>query len=231
LTQDLNRRYLDNRISAYSSSSQELRASRTGELATREIDTLENLMRITGYKELETLKEKSILDLGCGDQFIGPCILSRGGKYIPIDYDVADFNKDLLPYKKNEFDMIISLAVIEHISNVSNYMGEILRVLKPGGIVYLTTPNFRFCYKSFFNDPTHVKPYTEKSIERLLKIWGFEQIATYPGVRCKSDWFYLGKFRFLKCAYIPFRNKIKFIPTFFSGRATSVIALAKKPER
>ena len=231
MKKDLNYRYLKNRIFSYGPIYSEIKKLRTGDLATREIDTLENLLRLSGHTQFGTLNSKSILDLGAGDEFIGPCIKSRGGKYSPIDYDTADFNFDALPFTDNEFDLILSLAVIEHISNVSNYMSEIIRVLKPGGILYLTTPNFRYCYKSFFDDPTHVRPYTDKSIERLLRIWGFSNLTTFPGVRCKGDWFYKGKWRFFKCAHIPFNKRRKFIPDFLTGRATSVIAIAKKPDK
>ena len=229
MKQDFNSRYLENRLAKYSPDQNEVNRQRTSNLAAREIDTLQNLLKLSGHTNLVSFSDKSILDLGCGDKFIGPCVSERGGKYFPIDYDTADFNTDPLPYNDHEFDIIVSLAVIEHISNVSNYMSEILRVLKPGGIIYLSTPNFRFCYKSFFNDPTHVKPYTDKSVERLLNIWGFEKVKTFPGARCKSNWFYQGAWRFIKCAFIPFRNRYRFIPHFLSGRSTSVIAVGKKP--
>ena len=227
---DLQSRYLSNRVSTYASKSDGIHKWRTDNLAIREIDTLEQLLRLSGHQHLGSLFNRSILDLGCGDQFIGPCIQDRGGDYYPIDYEDADFNVDPLPFHDDQFDLVISLAVIEHISEVSNYMAEVCRVLKPGGVLYLTTPNFRFCYKSFYDDPTHVKPYTDISIKRLLDLWGFIDVATFPGVRCKHNWFYKGKWRFTKCAYLPFRSHRRYIPEFFSGRSTSVIAIGKKEE-
>lgn len=225
---DLNRRYLETRNSNYTVGSSSVRKQRIGDLATREIDTLENLLDISNFSSGFCFSGKAILDLGSGDQFIAPCLKARGADYVPIDYDQADFNVDSLPFPDKNFDIVISLAVIEHITNVSNYMTEIYRILKPGGILYISTPNFRFCYKSFFDDPTHVRPYTEKSIKRLLQMWSYRDVVVFPGVRCKSNWFYQGKWRFMKCALIPFRNRRKFIPNVLTGRSTSIIAIAIK---
>ena len=173
---------------------------------------------------------KEFLDLGAGDQFLRDHVNTLGTKYYPIDYDQADFNKDNLPYSNNRFDVIFSLAVIEHLYNIDHFLSEVYRILKPGGIFYLSTPNFKYCYKSFYDDPTHVKPYTDESIGKTLAIFGFESVNTFPGVRCKVDWFYTNKLRFLISASIPFRKDRWFLPPFLTGRATSVIAICCKPK-
>jgi len=46
-----------------------------------------------------------------------------------------------LPFKDNSFDAIVSVSVLEHTSNPQQYMGELLRVLKPEGKFYLAFPN------------------------------------------------------------------------------------------
>ena len=72
---DLQSRYLSNRVSRLSASKSDgIHKWRTDNLAIREIDTLEQLLRLSGHKHLGSLFNESILDLGCGDQFIGPCI-------------------------------------------------------------------------------------------------------------------------------------------------------------
>lgn len=142
-----------------------------------------------------------------------------------MDYDTADFNKDALPFSENSFDIVISLAVIEHISNISNFLSEVRRVLKPGEIFYLSTPNFRYCYDTFYNDPTHVRPFTDVGLQKALEIAGFDAVHTFPGARCKSDWFYKGKYRFEKCASLLFSKKKWYTPNALVGRATSVIAV------
>jgi len=202
---------------------------RSSNFAAREIDTFCRLLRLANLNESFRWKDKTFLDLGAGDQFLKPKITELGAKYHPIDYDLADFNKDELPYTSNSIDLIFSLAVIEHIYNIDHFLGQVYRLLKPGGIFYLSTPNFKYCYKSFYNDPTHVRPFTEVSIYKVLSIFGFENISTYPGLRSKSDWFYTNRFRFFISANLLTKEEKWFLPSIFSGKATSVIAICCKP--
>ena len=49
-------------------------------------------------------------------------------------------NGDKLPFKDNSFDVVLSLAVLEHVKNPWIHAQEIIRVLKPGGIIYADVP-------------------------------------------------------------------------------------------
>lgn len=46
-----------------------------------------------------------------------------------------------LPYPDELFDIVISLHVIEHTRNPGQYLAELVRVLRPGGVVFLDVPN------------------------------------------------------------------------------------------
>ena len=135
---------------------------------------------------------------------------------------------DRYPLEDESIDLVISLAVIEHIENIDNYLNEIMRVLVKGGTVYVTTPNFKYCYDNFYDDPTHVRPFTEISLEKNFSMYSYKNIRLYPGLRCKPIYMYKQKNAFWRAAHIPFIKKNKFIPEFLSGRATSVILLAQK---
>jgi SAM-dependent methyltransferase len=58
---------------------------------------------------------------------------------IPIDYGVDLLNR--LPYEDASFDVILLVEVIEHLENHRVALGELSRVLKPNGVLILTTPN------------------------------------------------------------------------------------------
>ncbi len=58
---------------------------------------------------------------------------------IPIDRGV-DLLKGL-PYAAESFDIVLLVEVIEHLANHQVAIGEVARVLKPGGVLILTTPN------------------------------------------------------------------------------------------
>lgn len=193
----------------------------------REIQTFLNLYTLSYSRDFD-FAQKAIVDLGAGDKFIQNPLEVRGAKYLPLDIDDIDFNVDKFPFENESIDAVISLAVIEHIENVDNYLNEIMRVLVKGGIVYLTTPNFKYCYKEFYNDPTHVKPFTEISLERLMEMYSFSEISVYPGLRCKPDYMYTRHNAFEKAAKIPFVNNISFLPEWIHGRATSVALFAVK---
>jgi len=98
-----------------------------------------------------------VLDLGCGNGFMTPFILERGGIYEGTDisknlimiarkkyrqeiknklvnFKVGEATK--LPYADKSFDMVISFAVLHHIPSPNlrqKFFKEAARVLKPGG--------------------------------------------------------------------------------------------------
>jgi 2-polyprenyl-3-methyl-5-hydroxy-6-metoxy-1,4-benzoquinol methylase len=55
--------------------------------------------------------------------------------------DVVEPNAPL-PYADARFDVVVSMDVIEHVADPLAWTREALRVLKPGGTLFLTTPNY-----------------------------------------------------------------------------------------
>ena len=55
--------------------------------------------------------------------------------------EVVLYDGRSLPYGREQFDIIFSIHVIEHVVHVRAYLEELFRVLKPGGIVFLDFPN------------------------------------------------------------------------------------------
>lgn len=96
---------------------------------------------------------KTVLDVSCkeGDvlQALKPRGFTlRGSNYepsgpaldgIPIDYGVNLLQR--LPYDDASFDTVLLVEVIEHLENHRIALSELARVLKPGGVLLLTTPN------------------------------------------------------------------------------------------
>ena len=52
--------------------------------------------------------------------------------------DICENNESII--KNNSFDMVVCTEVLEHTTNPFNAVIEIYRILKPKGIVYVTTP-------------------------------------------------------------------------------------------
>lgn len=79
-------------------------------------------------------------------------------KYSNVPICKVNLNTDILPYQDDLFDLVTCSEVIEHLENYRQVVREIYRVLKPGGICILTTPNIlnmnsrlRFFNSGFYN--------------------------------------------------------------------------------
>ena len=82
-----------------------------------------------------------------------------------------------------EFDVIISSETIEHINNPREEISNIFKLLRKGGLFYVTTPNFdsylRRLLKAKFNIieyPEHLCYYTKSTLNRLLSQTGFSRV-------------------------------------------------------
>jgi SAM-dependent methyltransferase len=82
-----------------------------------------------------------------------------------IKVDVVDLNDGKLPYPDRHFELVTFTEVAEHLENYRAVVREIYRILKPGGIVIITTPNvlnmksrMRFLSAGFWSmfGPLHV---------------------------------------------------------------------------
>jgi SAM-dependent methyltransferase len=132
-----------------------------------------------------------VLDLGCGTGQNGrfvreilPAIEFYGVDMIPPEsvpefyrYSFVDIDNDDLPYPDQTFDAVVFTHVIEHLAHPFRVAGEIGRVLKKGGMVYVETPNWTsalvpsFGFRreqlqpfNFYDDPTHSKPWSKQGL-------------------------------------------------------------------
>ena len=83
---------------------------------------------------LQSLQNRRFALRGTNFEASGP---DRNG--IPIDYNVD--LRQRLPYDDSSFDVVLLVEVIEHLSDHQAAIGELARILKPGGCLILTTPN------------------------------------------------------------------------------------------
>lgn len=101
--------------------------------------------------------KSAYLDCGCGDgEFTLQMANKIGTKNIYgieiIDSEIKKAKKNgikvnkvdldsIFPYPDNKFSVITAIQVIEHLFEVDNFVSEIYRILKPGGIVVISTEN------------------------------------------------------------------------------------------
>ncbi len=75
-----------------------------------------------------------------------------------VRVDVANVNTEPLPYPDASFDLVTCTEVIEHLEHFRFALREIHRVLRPGGVCIVSTPNvlnlrsrLRYLFFGFFN--------------------------------------------------------------------------------
>jgi len=125
---------------------------------------------------------------------INPKILENFQKKHRLKISKADIQKDKLPFKDNQFHLIVFCEVFEHLGvNPLKTIRELHRMLKPQGILLLTTPNLYALHKSIrfmlgrsFNNPYdefkkvetfgymgHIREYSNREIKDILTKSGF----------------------------------------------------------
>ncbi|WP_422361702.1 class I SAM-dependent methyltransferase [Reichenbachiella sp.] len=99
-------------------------------------------------------------------------------KGITVNY--GKLNPDNYPIK--DFDIIVSIEVIEHINNPLEEASNIYSLLRSGGLFYVTTPNFNAIERYYLGEaykvigyPEHLIYFTPKTLHYLMKKVGFEK--------------------------------------------------------
>lgn len=89
---------------------------------------------------------------------------------------------DLSAFSTGSLDAVFESNVLEHLAGpvLSATLSEIRRTLKPGGVFIAVQPNFRYCYRTYFDDYTHVQVFTHVSLVDLLTSSGFEILSAEP---------------------------------------------------
>jgi hypothetical protein len=94
----------------------------------------------------------------------------------------------------------------------------------------VVTPNFTYDYKNFYDDPTHINPFTVNKLTEVLKLFNFNKIKIVPWVVKKSVFFWKIPFKFFVCRYflIASNDTNIPIPSFFKGQTKSILSISKK---
>lgn len=150
-----------------------------------------------------------VLEVGCGEGRGVPLLVDSSKNFTAVDkiqsvidslqlrFPQASFQQMNIPpltgLKDNAYDLVVTFQVIEHIQDDALFLKEIHRVLKPGGIALITTPNRRM---SLTRNPWHIREYLASELKALTAsffskvtmkgITGNEKVMAYYNENKKS---------------------------------------------
>jgi SAM-dependent methyltransferase len=128
---------------------------------------------------LEGARDSIVLDIGSGDSSQERLKKAPGCRVYKIDYPLthARYNNppdvfgdaQALPFASASVDCALLLEVIEHVAHADRAIGEVARILKPGGSLYISAP---------FSYPIHDAP----SDYRRFTLYGMNHMLTSNGL-------------------------------------------------
>jgi ubiquinone/menaquinone biosynthesis C-methylase UbiE len=136
---------------------------------------------------LTSLKDTVILDVGCGAGAYGKFALKHGASsVVGLDLNQKYFKKQTaeekvqasgirLPFKDSSFNVVFMIEVLEHLPSEQKALNEAKRVLKQGGLLFITVPN------KFYPFETHGMKLGSTFINNILGI-GIPFLSWMPQV-------------------------------------------------
>jgi hypothetical protein len=116
------------------------------------------------------------IDCGSGDRTYGDRRL-LSFEYLPFELPDVFGDGRVLPFRDAAFDVVFSQAVMEHMSDPFQAARELVRILKPGGLLYA---------ESAFMQPLHAVPYHFFNTTP----WGIEELFVRNGLESAGvEWF------------------------------------------
>lgn len=159
------------------------------------------LQRLDAYDDflapiLDVDSEAWALDLGCGRGEWLEKLHQRGFNVHGVDLDASMLQsckdkglrvycQDALAYLKSQPDssqsVVTAFHVVEHITfdQLRTLLAQAMRVLKPAGLLILETPNpenLVVATRSFYLDPTHLRPIPPELLTFLVRHAGYETV-------------------------------------------------------
>jgi SAM-dependent methyltransferase len=131
----------------------------------------------------------TVADIGCFGWLLGDATLASGATLIGVDQaeppgrpahaKFAHGSGPVIDIPDDACDLVVAGHVLEHVLDGVAFAAELLRIVKPGGLLWIETPSELGCqsvssdnpqdhrFLSFWDDPTHIRPWTPAALYRL----------------------------------------------------------------
>lgn len=205
------------------------------------------------YFALDYVKDKKVLDVACGISYGSAILAKKASQVFCLDNDKnsIDYAKTHYPYSNlkfslgdaqdlnfpdNFFDVVVSFETIEHLSAPLKFLKEIKRVLRPNGILILSSMDMEIIREitlyPFRENPFHIKEYNLRELTLFLNQF-FEIESIYGQFLYKSSFFRITIRNILR-RLLKFDQKEllkKFLPSSLLIRIPRAIAGIKRDPR
>jgi SAM-dependent methyltransferase len=101
---------------------------------------------------------------------------SSFGRFVESEVSFSAQDLGCLAFVDESFDAVFASNVLEHLPSrdyVLRALIEFHRVLTPNGILIVLQPNFRYCFRNYYDIFDHCCAYTERSMVEALRVAGF----------------------------------------------------------
>ena len=151
------------------------------------------------YRRLaDRCADRDVLEAGCGEGYGADLIAGVARSVIGLDYDkltvahvracyprvdVRHGNLAALPLPEGSVDVVVNFQVIEHLWDQPQFVAECARVLRPGGVLLMSTPN-RITFSPGRDTPVnpfHTRELNAQELTELLVDGGFT-VTSMSGV-------------------------------------------------
>ncbi len=137
---------------------------------------------------------KEVLEAGCGEGYGADLIAGVARRVVAVDYDeaavahvrgryprvsVLQANLAQLPLPDASVDVVVNFQVIEHLWDQTQFVVECARVLRPGGLLMMSTPN-RITFSPGRDtpiNPFHTRELNAVEMTELLVDGGFSEVS------------------------------------------------------
>jgi SAM-dependent methyltransferase len=129
---------------------------------------------------MEVGPEAVVLDFGCAERPYERLFAGKFLRYLAADLpgneraDVVVTLAGRVPIADGSVDCVASTQVLEHVEDPSAYLAEARRVLRPDGLLLISTHGFWV----YHPDPVDFWRWTRAGLERELRAAGFEPVRT-----------------------------------------------------
>lgn len=149
------------------------------------------------YRHCEGLcAGQDVLEAGCGEGYGADSIAAVARRVVAVDYDattvahvrrryprvhVVAANLAALPIPDASVDVVVNFQVIEHLWDQPQFITECLRVLRPRGLLAISTPN-RITFTPGSDvplNPFHTRELNAAELRKLLEDGGFRIDGVY----------------------------------------------------